>query len=44
MRLRIPAWAHGATLRVNAQPLPAAQVRPGTYAAIRRQWSPGDAV
>lgn len=41
LRLRIPAWADGATLRLNGRPLdvPAA---PGTYAAITRTWTPGD--
>jgi DUF1680 family protein len=42
LRLRVPAWAEGATLAVNgeAQPAPA----PGTYAEVRRRWTPGDVV
>lgn len=42
MKLRIPAWTKGATLRVNgaAQPAP----RPGTLATIARTWAAGDTV
>ena len=42
LRLRIPAWAQGASLRVNselAQPLP-----PGGYSELRRRWCAGDRV
>ena len=40
--LRIPAWAHGATIQVNreAKSQPAA----GTFARIERKWQPGDRV
>ena len=41
--LRVPAWAGGASITVNGK-APAAPVRPGTYAAVRRQWSAGDVV
>jgi DUF1680 family protein len=43
LRLRIPAWADGATLTVNGKDC---AVRPvaGTYAAIRRVWAAGDVV
>lgn len=43
LRLRIPSWAAGATLRVNGQPGPEA-VQLGTYAAVRRRWTAGDRV
>ena len=40
--LRIPAWAAGASIKINgqAQPAPA----PGTFARIERTWKPGDRV
>jgi len=43
MRVRIPAWAAGATISVNgvAQSVTAA---PGSYATITRSWSSGDTV
>lgn len=42
LRLRIPAWAGGATLRINgkAQPAPAA----GAFARIERTWRASDVV
>jgi DUF1680 family protein len=42
LKLRIPAWAAGATLRVNgeAQPNPT----PGSFARIQRTWKSGDRV
>jgi hypothetical protein len=40
--LRIPAWAQGATLKVNGKPQPAPQ--PGTFAAIDRHWVAGDTI
>ncbi|MBB5874031.1 DUF1680 family protein [Allocatelliglobosispora scoriae] len=42
LRVRVPAWAAGATIRVNGalQPAPA----PGGYAAISRTWTSGDTV
>ena len=43
VNLRIPEWAHGATLLINGkrelQPLP-----PGRFAAIRRAWRSGDRI
>jgi len=42
LRLRIPAWENGATIRVNggaAQPGTA-----GSYAEVRRKWKAGDVV
>jgi DUF1680 family protein len=43
LRLRIPGWSRGATLAVNGAPA-RAPAEPGTYAAVRRVWSPGDVV
>ncbi|MFG2045322.1 beta-L-arabinofuranosidase domain-containing protein [Dactylosporangium sp. NPDC048998] len=42
VKVRIPAWATGAQLKVNgaAQPAPA----PGAYATISRTWASGDVV
>ncbi|MGO9994499.1 MAG: beta-L-arabinofuranosidase domain-containing protein [Steroidobacteraceae bacterium] len=43
LNLRIPAWAAGASVRVNGrreQPTP----EPGTFAAIQREWRAGDLV
>jgi DUF1680 family protein len=43
MRVRIPAWASGATVTVNGTPQNIATT-PGTYAAISRTWASGDTV
>jgi uncharacterized protein len=43
LRLRIPGWADGATIRVNGSSLNA-KVLPATYAEIRRRWQAGDVV
>jgi DUF1680 family protein len=44
LMLRIPAWCEqGADVTVNGSPLPDALV-PGSYAAVRRDWRPGDTV
>ena len=42
LRLRGPAWAHGATLRVNDEP--ARPLEPGCYTTLQRRWLPGDRV
>ncbi len=42
LRLRIPAWAAGATLRVNGGP--AKPVAAGAYALVERAWRRGDSV
>lgn len=39
--LRIPGWARSASIRVNGQAWQG-EVKPGTYAEVRRRWSPGD--
>ncbi|MDN3921328.1 glycoside hydrolase family 127 protein [Roseateles violae] len=41
LRLRIPAWAEGASLRLNGEPLDLA-LPAGDYAAIERSWRRGD--
>jgi DUF1680 family protein len=41
MRLRIPAWAHGATLRVNGR---TERVAPGEIATVRSTWKAGDTI
>ncbi|HPA20260.1 MAG TPA: glycoside hydrolase family 127 protein [Verrucomicrobiae bacterium] len=43
LKLRIPGWAEGASLKINGQPAPETP-RPGSYAEIRREWKSGDAV
>jgi hypothetical protein len=40
--LRIPAWAKTYTIRVNAQPVKAAQKM--GYAILQRSWAPGDKI
>ena len=41
--LRIPAWAKQAAVTVNDRPLDQLP-QPGTYAAVRRTWKPGDVI
>jgi DUF1680 family protein len=41
LRLRIPSWSRNTVVHVNGE---AVQVMRGTYAEIRRNWSPGDRV
>ena len=43
MRVRIPAWASGATVSVNGVAQSIATT-PGTYATLTRSWTSGDAV
>jgi hypothetical protein len=42
LRLRIPAWAQGTTIRVNGEAQPAPQ--PSSFAKLERTWKPGDIV
>ncbi len=42
LHFRIPGWAHGASLRVNGKQV--ANVRPGTFASLAREWKDGDRV
>jgi DUF1680 family protein len=41
LRLRIPAWAHGATINVNGT---TQRVQAGEYHEVRRTWHAGDTV
>jgi uncharacterized protein len=41
--LRIPAWAEGATVRVNGRGA-RSSAQPGTFAAVRREWRGGDRI
>jgi len=43
LNLRIPAWATGASVRVNGR-LETRPLVPGTFATIRRQWRAGDRI
>jgi DUF1680 family protein len=43
MRIRIPAWAGGATVSVNGT-VQGIATTPGTYAALTRSWASGDTV
>ncbi len=43
LMLRIPGWATRAALQINGERT-AAELKPGTYVAVRRKWSPGDVV
>ena len=43
LRLRIPGWCEGATLRVNGEPVDGPSTA-ATYAEVRRAWKPGDRV
>jgi hypothetical protein len=43
LRLRLPAWCEKPTLSVNNQPV-ADPLKPGEYAALSREWKPGDRV
>ena len=43
VKFRIPAWAEGATLRVNRSEADVDLV-PGTYAEVCRQWRAGDVI
>ncbi len=42
LALRIPAWAHGAAVKVNGEVQEAP--KPGRYATLQRKWQPGDVV
>jgi hypothetical protein len=43
LNLRIPAWAEGATVKVNGRVAEVA-VDPGTYARIEQRWQAGDTI
>ena len=41
---RIPAWSERTIMMVNNQMVDMAEIKPGTYAKIHRQWKTGDRV
>ncbi len=43
LSLRIPEWSERNALEVNGRPADV-ELRPGSYAAVRRPWKPGDTV
>ena len=43
LRVRVPGWSEGIAVSLNGAPLPAAGT-PGQWAAIEREWQPGDRV
>jgi DUF1680 family protein len=43
LNLRIPTWTSSASIAVNGK-RQAIELRPGSFAALRRQWKPGDRV
>lgn len=43
LRLRIPGWSEGISVRLNDSPL-AVDGTPGEWATIEREWQPGDRV
>ncbi|KAJ5158650.1 Six-hairpin glycosidase [Penicillium coprophilum] len=44
MKIRVPAWATSAELRLNGEGLPNVKAQPGTYAQITRKWADGDVI
>lgn len=42
LRLRIPHWSAATTVKVSGQPV--ADVKPGTYLELDRDWKPGDTI
>lgn len=43
LRLRIPAWSHQTTAKVNGEPAPLSP-QPGTYLTLNRAWQRGDTI
>ncbi len=43
LKLRVPGWSNGMTVQVNGQPQ-TAEIKPGQWAAVTREWQPGDGV
>ncbi|KAK7402619.1 hypothetical protein QQX98_011631 [Neonectria punicea] len=44
LRVRIPAWTTGATIKVNGKAVKNVEVKPGTYASVTRSWRSTDTV
>jgi galactosylceramidase len=42
LRIRLPGWCDKPVLRVNGTPV--ADLKPGTYATVKREWKAGDVV
>jgi DUF1680 family protein len=43
LKLRVPGWSNGMTVQVNGQQQ-TAEIKPGQWAAVSREWQPGDSV
>ena len=43
LKLRVPQWSEKTAIAVNGKPAPV-DLKPGNYAALRRQWKAGDRV
>jgi hypothetical protein len=43
LKLRIPGWAEGATLKINGRDSQR-ELKPGSYTTLRRRWSAGDKI
>jgi DUF1680 family protein len=43
LKLRVPGWSNGLTVKVNGQ-AQAADIKPGQWATVHREWRPGDTV
>jgi uncharacterized protein len=41
LKLRVPGWSNGMTVQVNGQ-AQAAEIKPGEWATVTREWQPGD--
>jgi DUF1680 family protein len=43
LKLRLPGWSKDPSLKINGQPH-AADMKPGQWATVSREWKPGDSV
>jgi DUF1680 family protein len=43
LKLRVPGWSNGMVIKVNGQ-AQSAQIKPGTWATVNREWRSGDQV
>ena len=43
MKLHVPSWTRGMTVRINGAPA-SVECKPGTWAIVERTWNPGDRV
>jgi DUF1680 family protein len=44
MKIRIPSWTSGASILINGQKADGVDVKPSTYASLKRSWKTGDTV